>query len=103
MQRKVVYRQGDVIVTSLSANDLAQQTPREDFTQGTISIEGETGKAHTISGRIAFINQGRSLLLLEAPTELKHEEHGSMTIPAGLYAVARVREWAGRQSRFGGD
>ena len=57
--------------------------------------EGEvTGHAHVATAADAWVEGAGDERLLAAPsgTEVTHEEHGTISVPAGTYDVRRQRE-----------
>jgi hypothetical protein len=57
--------------------------------------EGEvTGHAHVVTAEDAWVIGTEDERELEAPsgTEVTHEEHGPISLPAGAYVVRRQRE-----------
>ena len=87
-----IYRQGDIILEATQPQGIGGLEVK------TLELAGETGKPHTITGR----TNGQTLVL-EEPTQLKHEQHGNMQIPAGTYEIRRNRQWAGSRIRGGMD
>ena len=92
------YRQGDVFieeVENLNSDD-ATEIPRD---KGRIILAyGEvTGHAHAISAKGArFLQMPDGSRLLQLPTraDLKHEEHGRITLKPGGYRVTIQRQYA---------
>ena len=61
-----------------------------------ILAEGETtGHAHRIAANVAVMERDDGLreFGLAEPAEVTHEEHGTVTLPAGDYVSGRVREY----------
>lgn len=94
----MIYRQGDVIITKVNAvpNGLTD-VPREG--RRIILAHGElTGHAHAIADDHAILRQtatGQMFLeILNSAASLRHEEHSTVTLPPGLYRVARQVEYS---------
>ena len=92
--RYEVYRQGDVLVMRVDAVPAeAEQVPWD----GRIVLAyGEvTGHAHAISTAQAkmYSTQGERYLAVPAEAKLVHEEHATITLPAGFYRVIQQREY----------
>lgn len=51
-----------------------------------------------------FVQNPRSQVIgyavVDAPAELTHEEHNTITIPAGIYQIRRQREYDEKEIRF---
>jgi hypothetical protein len=97
-----IYRQGDVLITEVASLPAdVTVAPRDD---GDIILAyGEvTRHAHRISAPKRHANLYRSqlrpdweakYLTATAPIALRHEEHRTVTIPAGTYRVTIHREY----------
>ncbi|MGW3291070.1 hypothetical protein ACWDR3_41195 [Streptomyces sp. NPDC001002] len=96
------YRQGDVLVVAVDELPPGSlPLPRED---GLIVLaHGEvTGHRHAIAEPGAELlavpgtdddTERRFLRIVGAPAHLVHEEHGTITLPGGVYQVIRQREF----------
>lgn len=97
-----IYRQGDVLIRRVADDQLPPNANPVEPDQGRIILAyGEvTGHAHAIKS-------GPSVQLLAVPglddrflriggdgAELRHEEHATIALPAGLYAVRIQREYS---------
>ena len=91
-----LYRQGDVLIVAGTIPESAKQRDRD---KGRVILAyGEvTGHAHAIADReaIGFGETETEFLrvLSEAGVELRHEEHGTITLPAGDYRIVHQREY----------
>ncbi len=95
-----IYRQGDVLLRRIDEVPYPITTtvvPREE---GRIVLaHGEmTGHAHAIDApldeaTLLTAADQRRFLRLARDVELRHEEHATINLPAGLYQVIRQREW----------
>jgi hypothetical protein len=96
-----LIRQGDVLLVPVTAvpGEGRQEVDRQ---QGRLVLqEGEaTGHAHVVRDECAQLvtaGQARVLYLLvngAVPASLEHEEHATLLVPPGVYAVRRQREWS---------
>lgn len=92
-------RQGDVFIERVKSIPEGA-VPAKRVNGAWVLAEGEaTGHAHTIKqdyGEL-FEKDGTLYLKVDAPAPLKHQEHKTVTIPAGVYRVTRQREWSDAQ------
>ncbi len=110
-----IYRQGDVLlrrVDEVPPSATTTVVPRED---GRIVLaHGEmTGHAHAIDApaeeaTLLTASDERRFLTLMRDVELRHEEHATIDLPAGIYQVIRQREWTDADGdaerwRYAGD
>ncbi len=87
----VWFQQGDVTIKPVkkipkSAKPVA----------GRVLREGEaTGHAHVATGDDVqlFVLDGRLYMRVPTGTEVVHEEHNAINVPAGVYEVGAVREY----------
>jgi hypothetical protein len=91
-------RQGDVTLYPVDETPQGEQQPR-DGRGRLVLAEGEaTGHAHAITDRQATL-YGTELetrflqVLAEGGVDLVHEEHATVTIPAGTWQVLIGRVW----------
>lgn len=76
-------RQGDVLL--VRTGDAGEVSPAE---RRVVLKEGEvTGHAHAFMAESRVSYLGNTHLAVGAPEALKHEEHSTATVPAGLYDV----------------
>ena len=93
-----IYRQGDVLITRITK--LPADLKPVDREGGRIILaHGElTGHAHAIADKHVTLRQTAAgqlfLEILESAASLKHEEHSTVTLPPGLYRVARQVEYS---------
>ena len=84
------YQHGDVTIKPVKS--IPQDAIKENH---NVLMDGEvTGHKHQVIGKHnIFTKEG--ILYLQADNQIivKHEEHKSMTIPAGNYKINRVREY----------
>lgn len=91
------YRQGDVLFTKIDGIPPVQELAIR--ASGHI-LEGESsGHIHRVADRAKVIvweslqTIGKLFVTVKAPTQIIHEEHGPITLPAGDYEVTRQREY----------
>ncbi len=85
-----VYRQGD-----LAFHEVSSLPPTACPQAGIVLAYGEvTGHAHRLKGRGRVWRQDTRLYLeLERPSQVVHDEHEPLALPAGAYRVVRQREY----------
>lgn len=82
-------RQGDILL--VRTGEAAKVSPAE---RRVVLKEGEmTGHAHAFMAESRVSYLGNTQLAVGAPAALKHEEHSTATVPAGLYDLPRQVEW----------
>ena len=90
-------RQGDILITPVDKIPTkAKDTPRE---AGAVVLAhgSATDHYHAIRDASATLTEKgekRFLRVGETGAELVHDEHSTIAIPAGEYAVIRQQEWA---------
>lgn len=84
------YIQGDVFIFAASIPKKAKKISKRPLAFGEV-----TGHSHTIVEDTVEIYEIAGTLYLHnnAPISVKHEEHKSITIPAGSWQVGIVREY----------
>jgi hypothetical protein len=95
------FRQGDVLLLAIDPASLpadARPVPRQGGR--VVLAEGEvTGHAHAISSPAATLLRSGAgagaprILRASAPVDVVHEEHATIALPEGLYAVVIQREY----------
>jgi hypothetical protein len=88
-----MFRQGDLLIKKI--NKLPKKLKKRD---SDIILEGEvTGHSHRIlNGTIyerGWVGPGSLFIEAKENTQIIHEEHQSIEIPAGIYEVIRQREY----------
>jgi len=88
------YQQGDVLIRPISTMP-TNGKPVERRQRGYVLADGEsTGHAHVIEDEIKMIESDGVLYIgCESDVIVKHEEHASVTIPAGNYQIGIVQEY----------
>lgn len=85
-----MYRQGDVLLVSTK-----KKLKLENKGTATLALGEVTGHSHQMVG-VEFNSSADGLateLLIHKPTELVHQEHEPIVIPAGSYTVLVQREY----------
>lgn len=90
-----MFRQGDVLITRVDVPERSQLTLSGEGE--VVLAEGEaTGHAHRVKGAGASLwtgPEGGKILVLEEEAPLIHEEHATIHLHSGSYAVIRQREY----------
>lgn len=92
------FRHGDVVLEEIS--DMPEDCSKVDHTNtdGIILAEGEkTGHRHRVDtkdGELYSVpKRDWRILVLKKPAKLFHEEHKTITLPAGKYRVHIKRQY----------
>lgn len=89
MQNTQMIRQGDVLLRRVRK---PAQSRRTDALG--LRVPGErTGHAHVLPAAVHETPAGVSVLMLEEPAKLTHDEHGAIEIPAGWWEPVMQREF----------
>lgn len=90
----MLLQQGDVLLIKIKKipDGLKKVSKKQ---RGYILAEGEaTGHAHVINHDIkCFEKEGIMYLKINMCVPLQHEEHKTISIPAGIWEVRRVQEY----------
>ena len=112
-----LYAQGDIIL-ELVGKAKPRNPINIDPDKAVVLARGEvTGHRHRFTGDSgvvmfrddAMARDMESILYIghvsipEGGAALKHEEHGTIDLPAGTYRVRRQREWTAASSRLVAD
>lgn len=109
MKKPVMYRQGDVLVVAIEA--LPKKLDPEKSGGRVVLAYGEvTGHAHAIDAREVksfttpepvrvFDWNAERFLQVQTKAYLRHEEHATIELPAGNYAVIQQREYSPEEIR----
>lgn len=98
MDTPVIYRQGDVALRRINAIPPDVKPVARDAGRIVLAYGEVTGHAHAIDAPeseatlLTDAEEARFLRLVAA-VELRHEEHATVTLPPGDYAVVIQREW----------
>jgi|SRR6185437_11986167 glycyl-tRNA synthetase alpha subunit len=103
-----MYRQGDVMIVPVG--EIPDGLKKVPLDKGCVILAyGEvTGHAHAVIGDVEFLaadmeDLEQRFLRVEAEAQVVHEEHGTITLPAGDYAIMRQREYAPEEIRTVAD
>ena len=84
-----IFRQGDVLIQEVSEIPKGLKRIKDG-----IVLRGEvTGHAHRLQGGELFGKDGSMFMNIPSPALLVHEEHKTIKLPVGKYAVIRQREY----------
>ncbi len=94
------YRQGDVLIERIDS--MPRNCTKIDRENGRVILaHGEvTGHAHALTAPGCELFAAESepgvtfLEIRDAMAALKHDEHGTIDLPAGTYRVTRQREYS---------
>lgn len=113
-------RQGDVCITRIDGEASVGKPCKRDAGRIVLAYGEVTGHAHAIKDRGAALfelppdmtkdgddvwAQAMRILKVSAKggVDLRHEEHGTIHLPAGEYKVTRQREYAPEELRMVAD
>ena len=87
-----MYRQGDLLLVAIPSGRLddARRVP-----SGIVQLGAATGHEHRLVGGEVYDIYETKYLVSDGSAELVHEEHPSITLPAGEYRVVRQRQEEG--------
>jgi len=86
---KFMARHGDLLIESI--DKIPEDTK---VRKSGIILDGEvTGHAHRLNGGLVLEKEDRVYLSLKSPGTVTHEEHHTINLPAGDYAITRQREY----------
>lgn len=92
-----VYRQGDVLIMAVDEIPQGKAKPVARENGKIVLAHGEvTGHSHSITApiEVQWIEVGGERYIdSDLPLEVKHQEHGTITLPAGKFKVIRQREY----------
>jgi len=92
-------RQGDVLLTEVDRpeGELIRVLDENDQPMAGLLVPGErTGHAHRLPARVYDTAGGQRVLFVERPTEMSHEEHEDVEVPAGWWTPTIQREYTPR-------
>ncbi len=92
----MIYRQGDILLRAMAAPAGATVKQTGEI---VLALGETTGHAHKLQCATLLVKGSESFVQLEQPTQLTHEEHGVIQVPAGNYAVTRQREYSPQEIR----
>jgi hypothetical protein len=91
MKERKVYRQGDVFLAKIRAIPAPAQV-RAD----RVLARGEaTGHVHEVIGDAELYERDGTLYLhVRSSAQLRHQEHGAISLPLGAYEIGIQKEYA---------
>jgi hypothetical protein len=103
-----MYRQGDVLIVPIEALPAGLVPGPRDRGRLVLARGEATGHAHVITGPDVVLHASaddvdRLFVEIVTRARLVHEEHGAITIPAGVYRVVRQREYEPGTYRYVAD
>ena len=98
INKKIVYRQGDVILEQVDFNvkDLEYYARLES---DRIVIRSENSHSHVMNNIKLYRYYNRQIVVVEKPTPMVHEQHPTIVVRPGIYELRFVRDWLLRESR----
>jgi hypothetical protein len=94
-----MYRQGDVLIRPVAEIPEALRPVPRDKGRVILAYGEVTGHAHVVLGEVEFLAQdldemaARFLRVEAEGATVVHDEHDTITLPAGDYEVVRQREY----------
>ena len=95
MKKKVIIRQGDVLLTLIAKKPLGEWIKKKDY----VVAQGEaTGHHHTIYSppekhmEVLEI-EGHRFVSVGVGFWLKHQEHDHLKLPTGIYEITMEKEY----------
>jgi hypothetical protein len=107
----IVYRQGDVLLVPVPTAEVpatAVPAPRDRAGRMVLARGEATGHAHVIVGPDTVLladrdDVDRLFVKIITRARVVHEEHGTITVPAGSYRIIRQREYVPGAFRYVAD
>ncbi len=93
------YRQGDLLIVAIDALPTGVEQVQPENGRLVLARGEATGHHHSIGAETArLFRNGRGELFLECAenSELIHQEHSTILLPARAYRVVRQREYDGK-------
>lgn len=96
---KLPFRQGDVLVVPIESIPSGLAEVPRDNGRLVLAYGEATGHAHVVDGEAVLLaadvaELDERFLHIEQEAQLVHDEHDTITLPAGDYIVRRQREYA---------
>jgi len=98
------WRQGDIYFVKLDQSPALEGA--KPVKTGVIARGEQTGHMHRVSNpslvggaSLTMLGQAMYLRAPETGAEIVHDEHGTLELPAGLYAVVNQQEFDGLRWR----
>lgn len=93
--QKEIYRQGDVMIVRTIETPVCGKEIKRDNGRVILAYGEVTGHAHAIydTGVEMYTLDNRVWVVAPDEFTVQHEEHDTLTIPAGTYWIVRQREY----------
>jgi hypothetical protein len=104
-----MYRQGDILILPTRRTKRGAPEARHPQHGALLALGDSTQHAHAIHSKRATIfaieGEADRLLVIDGvkPVQLVHDEHSTISIPAGTYLVRRQREYTPTELRTVAD
>ena len=94
-----MYRQGDVLIIPVKSIPKAVEAVERENGYVVLAHGEATGHAHKIKDQRAALFRDPKLMAVfmrvtDGAVALEHDEHDTITIPAGSYQITRQREYS---------
>lgn len=109
-----IIRQGDILMVRVGAVEDSGKSRPVVVGHGEVTGHSHTLEAaRTLNGDALawdlfartgeWQGDGAPLVAVDADTVIRHQEHGPLTVPAGVWRVIRQREYEPERERFVAD
>lgn len=99
----MIIRQGDVFLKKVEKVAVKPTGKKVEPQNGRLILAfGEaTGHHHSVPADVCemYEDEKATMLVVNAPTTLDHQEHATIEINPGVYWVVRQREWTDNDER----
>lgn len=99
----MIVRQGDVLLMKVDKLPKDIKTKKTDNNRTVLAYGEVTGHAHAIYTKTVRLYKGENpfeqFLAVVKDSELRHEEHDTINLPAGFYKVIQQREYQPEEIR----
>ncbi|MCW3054124.1 MAG: hypothetical protein JWN14_3294 [Chthonomonadales bacterium] len=95
MKPKPMFRQGDVLIVQTVAIPMDAKPTKRDAGRVILAYGEVTGHAHAIvEPEVVKLSAGiEEYLQVAEASEVRHEEHATIPVPAGDYRIIHQREY----------
>lgn len=99
-----LYRQGDVLITSITSLPKRLRPVPRDNGRVILAYGEVTGHAHAVVGDVELLESDvaemeERFLRVEREAQVVHDEHNTIHLPPGDYKIVRQREYTPEQIR----